>query len=545
MSAAWMIAAVLVSALVAVAALSIERVLMLRRGAPLRWTWVAALALAIGLSARLLLPPGVAPNPLPAEPTARIDRSTSAVVARPPLPALTSASSSAWARLRIESLVPHWSDEIERMIRVGWGMLSASLLLLVVGSYARLTHDRRSWRATFLHAERVLISDGFGPALVGVLRPVIVVPPWVLTLDASAQRTVLAHEDEHRRAHDPRLLLGALLALVMMPWNVGLWVMWRRLGRAIELDCDARVIRRGVASADYAEVLLTAWQRARGGFPWVASPALAEHVSGLGRRIEHLLRPTPRSTLMTTITGSFACALLMGATLLVPTPPQAPRQPMVAQPTVAQPMVAQPVVVPDVSARTAPLAEAPVQTQVATPVRSTRTASHARQPAPAPATAAAIATVASDPESARAEFARQQRRGRILIAVPLDSLGAQVARALYSRIVADTNGHPVYVIPQEDFEMTLRAAGFTASPNLLNASDLRASAQLTRADLVVALATIKTDDGLRAEGSVASGNSFTLRRISDTAGTIDRVSDQVMQALRTDSAYVRLRNRQP
>jgi hypothetical protein len=166
----------------------------------------------------------------------------------------------------------------------------------------------------------VLISDGFGPAIVGVFRPTIVMPPWVLALDETAQRTILAHEEEHRRAGDPRLLLAGLGLLVLMPWNIGMWMMWRRLGRAIELDCDERVLSRGVRDADYANVLLGAWQRAHADAPWVPFPAFAERASGLGRRVEHLMRPVPRRWFMQAVTGSLLTAVLVGAVLLVPAP---------------------------------------------------------------------------------------------------------------------------------------------------------------------------------------------------------------------------------
>ncbi len=199
-------------------------------------------------------------------------------------------------------------------------MLSSALLAALVWSTVRLRRDRRTWRTAELQNAPVLISDGFGPAIVGVLRPTIVIPPWVLALDEAAQRTILAHEEEHRRAGDPRLLLAGLGLLVLMPWNIGMWVMWRRLGRAIELDCDERVLARGVRDADYANVLLGAWQRAHAEAPWVPSPAFAERVSGLGRRVEHLMRPVPRRWLMQAVTGSLVTAVFVGAVLLVPAP---------------------------------------------------------------------------------------------------------------------------------------------------------------------------------------------------------------------------------
>jgi len=41
-----------------------------------------------------------------------------------------------------------------------------------------------------------------------------------------------------------------------MPWNPAIWVMFSRLRLAVELDCDARVLRRGVAAQSYGALLI-------------------------------------------------------------------------------------------------------------------------------------------------------------------------------------------------------------------------------------------------------------------------------------------------
>ena len=289
MTSSWMLASLLASALLAAAAMTWERVVTLKRGLPLRWTWVVAMALAAGYSGAWLMPSAapmgagqliadqaIDPTRTTAggEVTARVQQSA------PPTPA---EIRTAWSRLRSAVRLPQLPASVDRNIQIFWGSLSSLLLLALAWSSARLMRERRAWHTATIRNLQVLVSDGFGPAIVGVLRPTIVVPPWVLTLDVVAQETILAHEEEHRRAGDPRLLLAGLGFLVLMPWNVGLWMMWRRLGRAIELDCDERVIARGVPDAAYASVLLGAWQRAHGDAMWVPSPAFAEHASGLGQ----------------------------------------------------------------------------------------------------------------------------------------------------------------------------------------------------------------------------------------------------------------------
>ncbi len=326
MNASWMVASVLTSSLLAIAAMAWERVVALRRGVPLRWAWVAAMLVATGFPVVWLLPTTVSARTRPWTSTA-----DSTVLRAPVAPGATSRRlpeaptgpggiDATQSRLRAYLSIPPIPTRVERYVRTAWILLSLGLLAALAWSSVRLRRDRRTWRSAALHNAPVLISDGFGPAIVGVLRPTIVIPPWVLGLEEAAQQTILAHEEEHRRAGDPRLLLAGLGLLVLMPWNIGLWVMWRRLGRAIELDCDERVLARGVRDADYANVLLGAWQRAHAEAPWVPSPAFAEHASGLGRRVEHLMRPVPRRWLMQAVTGSLVTAVFVGAVLLVPAP---------------------------------------------------------------------------------------------------------------------------------------------------------------------------------------------------------------------------------
>ena len=175
------------------------------------------------------------------------------------------------------------------------------LVLVLLGAAWRLRDERDEWSCARVAGTRILLSQDFGPAIVGVLHPEIVVPQWITELDEPSRRAIVAHEAEHLRAHDPALLFAGLVVAVLMPWNIGLWLCWRGLRRTIELDCDARVLAGGVEGSDYANVLLGAWQRARSS--WLPSTAFAERASGLGKRVEHMMRPEPRRRVMRTIIG--------------------------------------------------------------------------------------------------------------------------------------------------------------------------------------------------------------------------------------------------
>lgn len=327
MNASWMLASIVAALLLAVSATALEKAVALRRGAPLRWVWAGAMVLSIGLPASWLRSPSPATHDVmagttrPANTSVRAATPPSAPVeARADIARPFAATRSALDRARAAVVLPRLPRRFESAVRRAWLFTSAAFLCLLLAASLRLFRDRRSWHAATVLDAAVFVSDEFGPAIVGLVRPVIVVPAWVLALDAAAQRTIVLHEEEHRRAGDPRLLHAALALLLLMPWNLGLWLMWRRLRRAIELDCDERVLARGVRGGDYANVLLDAWQRVRGTEGWLPSAAFAERASGLGRRVEHLMRPEPRRRAMKIVSGSIVAAMFVAAAMLVPAP---------------------------------------------------------------------------------------------------------------------------------------------------------------------------------------------------------------------------------
>lgn len=160
----------------------------------------------------------------------------------------------------------------------------------------------------------VLVSCDTGPALVGLLRPAIVVPDWLLSEPLDSQRLVVQHEEEHRRAGDHVLLGAACLSVCVMPWNVALWWMLLRLRLAVELDCDARVLRRGAGPRSYGSMLLEIAAHARS-HPFGA-PALTDSPTHLERRLINMIERTnsPRrlraagTGLMALLLGMAACA---------------------------------------------------------------------------------------------------------------------------------------------------------------------------------------------------------------------------------------------
>jgi hypothetical protein len=122
---------------------------------------------------------------------------------------------------------------------------------------------------------------------------------------------------------------------VALPWNLPLWWQLRRLRHAIELDCDARVLRRGAEPDLYGEVLLEVTRRSSD-VP-VGAVAMGEPVSALERRVRGLVPDSARHSLWR------ACAaLLLGAAgIAAAAALEAPQLPAGA-PQEAQPQEAQP-----------------------------------------------------------------------------------------------------------------------------------------------------------------------------------------------------------
>lgn len=165
--------------------------------------------------------------------------------------------------------------------------LWALATMLVAGSfavaYARLRRLRRSWPVVDLHGQRVRLAPTLGPIVIGVVRPEIIVPRWVLSRDTDEQRVILRHEAAHIGARDPLLLALVCTLVALMPWNPALWIILSRVRLAIEVDCDSRVLHGGVSPRSYGFLLVDVAERAS---PiHFAAPALADGSSHLHQRI--------------------------------------------------------------------------------------------------------------------------------------------------------------------------------------------------------------------------------------------------------------------
>jgi bla regulator protein blaR1 len=306
---AWMSYVIVVSLLLSLAALALERSARVRQK-PTRWLWgasmIASLLLPLVVSSVSVQIPQLASGVDPAI--------SQRVVAQRDI-TVSGLSPSAWVSATVGQFPA--SPDFDRLLRVGWIAASTALLLAILTSGVQLSRRRRRWERGTMAGVAVHISEDAGPAIVGLLDPHIVVPRWLLQCPADVQEMVIAHEQSHLEAHDARLVAIALGLLVCMPWNLPLWWQLRRLRFAIEIDCDARVLRRGYDVSRYGEALIAVGERQSATIAMVA--AMSEPRSSLERRIRNMLRQKPKHAHATAV--ALAClgvACAVGAAEISP-----------------------------------------------------------------------------------------------------------------------------------------------------------------------------------------------------------------------------------
>jgi beta-lactamase regulating signal transducer with metallopeptidase domain len=197
-------------------------------------------------------------------------------------------------------------------LATGWMALSAAVLALAAVTILRARRDRRTWPLVEVGDARVRVAPRTGPAVLGILHPEVVVPAWLLTASDEEQRLVVLHEAEHVRARDPLVLAAGCVAAALLPWSPAAWWMLLRLRAAVELDCDARVLRRGVRRREYGTLLIE--MAGRGPGLSLGAPALAGSPSTLERRIRAMNLVLPRrARLRAGLFATLGLALLAGA----------------------------------------------------------------------------------------------------------------------------------------------------------------------------------------------------------------------------------------
>ncbi|HEX8693454.1 MAG TPA: M56 family metallopeptidase, partial [Longimicrobium sp.] len=305
MTAHWMLYCAAVAVLLGLGALAAERALA-AFGRPTRWAWAAALFLSLAVPAAARLFPRQAP-PAPAAPKVAAASAGPAAAAGG-----TAVPLELPARLDLAAL--------DRPLLVGWGTASGLALLALAAMAAVLERRRRRWRPARVSGEPVLVSPDTGPAVVGLFRSRIVFPEWAYAAGEEVRALMLEHEREHVRARDPLLLAGALAVAALLPWSPAVWWQLRRLRLSVEVDCDARVLRRRSDLRAYGALLLEVGRRA--GRSRLALAAFSEPTSFLERRIHAMTAPRVRQPWLRAAGFGAAAAALLAAACEAPGPLQ-------------------------------------------------------------------------------------------------------------------------------------------------------------------------------------------------------------------------------
>jgi bla regulator protein BlaR1 len=205
-----------------------------------------------------------------------------------------------------------------------WIAISVTLSIVLIASHTTWLRRRRSWTQGKLHQASVYFAADFGPAVMGFIRPTIIVPSWLKHSPPAQQALVLAHETSHIDSYDPQLLTAALALCVLAPWNLPLWWQLERLRKAVEIDCDARVLSAGHDATHYGEALLEVGQRQSR----IIGTALAmsESPSFLEERIAIMInKPVQSARVLAIVFAGLAVALTAMAAEVAPAtslPPQ-------------------------------------------------------------------------------------------------------------------------------------------------------------------------------------------------------------------------------
>jgi len=273
---AWLAPASLQATLLLACVWLLDRVL--RRAA---WTQLLAVLWLVAL-ARLVLPPTLAS---PWSVTRPLGEPTLALASHAP-PSWVLPLALAWAAGVLTCLGAR--ARARRRLAERW--------------IARSLSDFPAWRAALARAARsarvrvprLASLEGLAtPAVVGPLRPVLVLPPEVLRRAPTLHdRNALLHELVHLRRRDLWLDEACALFRALFWFHPLVWLAGARLHALAELACDAEVTRLLGRRADtYRATLLLAAREVLGlRTPGVLRP-FAGRSSALRARLERLERP--------------------------------------------------------------------------------------------------------------------------------------------------------------------------------------------------------------------------------------------------------------
>lgn len=282
----------------AVAASCVGAILVLARvrsGAVRHAAWTAVLC------AMLLMPvlPQLTPQIGVPVVSAPVRLEADSEIAPPAMPVRAVTKSSAVpAPAPIELHLP--PAPAPRAARWPWAALAAYLAGVLI-LLARLAVGWRSARLLARTAEPVAVplagvrvcQSGAvaAPLTIGVLRPLVLLPPSWTGWPGAKLRAVLAHEAAHVRRRDALVALAARLNRCLFWFHPFAWWLERQLAVTAEQACDEAAVRAVGQSGEYADVLLEMAEAVRhygGRLVWQGIGM--DGGGALERRIDRILR---------------------------------------------------------------------------------------------------------------------------------------------------------------------------------------------------------------------------------------------------------------
>lgn len=203
-----------------------------------------------------------------------------------------------------------------------WGVTAGAGLLWLGLSALRLHRSLARTPTRSVGDVDVHLTEDEGPAcwMIPGLRTCVLLPAWLWEVEPEQRRLAVAHEREHLRRGDSLLTVAGYVLVAVAPWNLPLWWHLRRLRRAVEVDCDARVLNAGADPRSYGDLLLTVGGRANGP-AWTALP-LSNKGSQLEDRIRYMTaHPPERRGVRVAV---FAVTALVSAIVACETEPPGP-----------------------------------------------------------------------------------------------------------------------------------------------------------------------------------------------------------------------------
>lgn len=232
-------------------------------------------------------------------PAGNADRPISTAI----LPMPTRFSSPGLVAAPISPAAQPWRDAVEI-----WLAGCAAMMLVIVVRWRMLARRIARWSApppqklveTLDQVCRSLAVPrppalrvcraAIGPAVLGMLRPALVIPESIAIQTTPAQlRMILMHELLHLRRRDPLVAGVQLLSQAIWWFHPLVWWMNRQMTHAREMCCDAQAVAKLRCSpADYAQALIDILRQRRGFEP--LSPAVGIRSAGLtSRRLIHIM----------------------------------------------------------------------------------------------------------------------------------------------------------------------------------------------------------------------------------------------------------------